>query len=430
MNINEVNGSRQISENPELRVEQPSTETPRPKPPEPPENETIEDHVESQENQDTPKQDEPDTKPALDRKKMIMLGGGLLAAVLFFVITAVIGRSPSKGAESPRVSSQDRQKDMNKPKGSLAPLMDTVRKPDAGDVDGQLTPNDIKRMRSEVGANPFSTVDRSQSQPPVKPVVNASLGSVPSFADTQQKWEEPRPYGESAQPSAAQTQQQQNALKETSLVFVRSETKSQAGSSKLNSNDDDAPLLEVSPGSRILAKLQEQVSSADPTPVVAVVEYTYALGDQVVIPAGATITGHMQQVDRYGDVGVKFDEVDYGGRTEKIEAVGKGLDLGPIKGVVTGKDTGKSLLVRSISGIGSTLAMVLGTNTSSAFSEDDLIRERLAENIGTAGDSEIMNMAANSKIVVSVPADTKIYVVFTKHEATQPTLHKVTTLNP
>ena len=45
-----------------------------------------------------------------------------------------------------------------------------------------------------------------------------------------------------------------------------------------------------------------------------------------------------------------------------------------------------------------------------------MLRERLAENIGTAGDSEVMSLNANSHVVVSVPADTKIYVVFTKHE--------------
>ena len=48
-----------------------------------------------------------------------------------------------------------------------------------------------------------------------------------------------------------------------------------------------------------------------------------------------------------------------------------------------------------------------------------------SENIGTAGDSEVMNLNANSRVVVSVPADTKIYVVFTKHEQSPAELHKV-----
>lgn len=71
------------------------------------------------------------------------------------------------------------------------------------------------------------------------------------------------------------------------------------------------------------------------------------------------------------------------------------------------------------------LAEVAGNNTSAAFSEDDMLRERLAENIGTAGDSEVMSLNANSRVVVSVPADTKIYVVFTNHEQSPSELHEI-----
>ena len=35
-----------------------------------------------------------DKKPGLDKRKTLLLGGGLLAAVLFFVFTALLGRSP------------------------------------------------------------------------------------------------------------------------------------------------------------------------------------------------------------------------------------------------------------------------------------------------------------------------------------------------
>jgi hypothetical protein len=54
-----------------------------------------------------------------------------------------------------------------------------------------------------------------------------------------------------------------------------------------------------------------------------------------------------------------------------------------------------------------------------------MLRERLAQNIGTAGDTEIMSLNASSRLVVSVPADTKIYIVFTKHEQSSSELHKV-----
>jgi hypothetical protein len=182
--------------------------------------------------------------------------------------------------------------------------------------------------------------------------------------------------------------------------------------------------LDLPPGTRIQAKLETQISSAVVAPVVAVVEYTYAIGDRIVVPAGARVYGQLQQADRSGLVSVKFDEIELlDGAREKVDAVGTGLDLGPIKGNVYGKNTGKNFLVRAASGIGSVLAEVAGNNTSGAFSEDDMLRERLAENVGTAGDSEVMNLNANSRVVVSVPADTKIYIVFTKREQTPAGLH-------
>jgi hypothetical protein len=49
----------------------------------------------------------------------------------------------------------------------------------------------------------------------------------------------------------------------------------------------------------------------------------------------------------------------------------------------------------------------------------------LPKNIGNAGDAQIMNLAANSRVLVSVLADTKVYVVYTKHEQSPVTLGKV-----
>jgi type IV secretory pathway VirB10-like protein len=352
----------------------------------------------------------------ISKSKLILLGGGLAVAVLFFVFTAIVGKSPKKPAPVRQVSQQAEQEQTNPPKGSVTPLMDTPRTPAPDNTSGQLGPSDIRRTRS---------LDSGATTKPVaaKPVVASSLGAVPSFADTQQKWEDPAPYG--GTPPAETPQTQQNSLKETSIIFVRSQAQNQAGPApRVISDDDGAPRLDLTPGTRIQAKLEAQISSAVVAPVVAVVEYTYAIGDRIVVPAGARVYGQLQQADRSGLVSVKFDEIELlDGAREKIDAVGTGLDLGPIKGNVYGKNTGKNFLVRAASGIGSVLAEVAGNNTSAAFSEDDMLRERLAENVGTAGDSEVMSLNANSRVVVSVPADTKIYIVFTKHEQTPAELH-------
>ena len=355
---------------------------------------------------------------AMSKGKLLLLGCGLLAAVLFFVITATVSKSPKRPAAIKPPSQQAKMEQPKPTKGSVTPLMDTERKPAPENTSGQLGPDDIRRTRS---------LDKSTTEKPMvaKPAVASSLGSVPSFADTQQEWQDPAPYGGS--PASQTPQSPQNSLKEPSIIFVRSVAQNQvAVAPRVNTDDDGVPRLELSPGMRIQAKLETQISSAVSAPVVAVAEYTYAIGDRVLVPAGARVYGQLQQADRSGLVSVKFDEIELlDGAREKIDAVGTGLDLGPIKGIVYGKNTGKNFLVRAASGLGSVLAEVAGNNTSAAFSEEDILRQRLAENIGSAGDSEVMRINANSRIVVFVPADTKIYVVFTRHEQTPAALHKM-----
>jgi hypothetical protein len=368
-----------------------------------------------------------DAKGADDigKSKLVLLGGGLVIAVLFFVFTAIVGKSPKKGITGKPSTQQAKQEGPKQPKGSVTPVMETILTPAPDNVGDQLGPGDIRRTRSSDGRTASGTNSGLTTNPAaVRPIPGESLGNVPSFADTQQKWQEPRPYGET--PPTPQTQQQQNALKEPSLIFVRSQVLSQSPAARSNPDGDGAPLLEMTPGTRIQAKLETQISSAVKAPVVAVVEYTYAIGDRIVVPAGARIYGQLQQADRSGLVSVKFDEIELlDGAREKIDAIGAGLDLGPIQGNVYGKNSGKNFLVRAASGLASVLAEIAGNNSSAAFSEDDMLRERVAENIGTAGDSEVMNLNANSHVVVSVPADTKIYIVFTKHEGSSSKLRKM-----
>jgi len=363
----------------------------------------------------------------LSKGKLLLLGGGLAVAVLFFIITAIAGHTPKKQIAAKPPSQQQKQAETKPTKGSVTPVMDTVRTTAPDNAAGQLGPGDIRRTRALAGSTVLKSNSDATDQPVTsKPRAGRTLASVPTFEETQQKWEDPAPYGEASNQPTTQSQQQ-NALKEPSLVFVRSVTQSSAGAlSNTSTSVDATPRLDLTPGTRIEAKLETQISSAVLTPVVAVVEYTYAIGDKIVLPAGARVYGSLQQADRSGLVSVKFEEVELlDGARVKIEAVGTGLDLGPIKGNVYGKNTGKNFLVRAASGIGSVLAEVAGNNSSAAFSESDMLRERLAENIGTAGDTEMMSLNANSRVVVSVPADTKIYIVFTKHTENTAELHKV-----
>jgi hypothetical protein len=116
---------------------------------------------------------------------------------------------------------------------------------------------------------------------------------------------------------------------------------------------------------------------------------------------------------------ISFSSIEFaGGETVPIEAIASDMNLQGLKGKVTGKQAGKSLLVRSLSGLGETVAMVVGAPSgNSAFSEDDLIRMRLADNVGNAGDQQVMQMMTMQHIVVSVPAGKEIYIIFEKSQA-------------
>ena len=426
MNRHAMNGAgnREVPIDMEEAAELETKERPRQKPPFPPELETIAGRPETPPAESYATRADLKGAAGMEKNKLILLGGALLVAVLFFVFTAVSGRSPGRRDLTGKQPSQQSQQPNSNPfHGSVTPLMDAAPTPSSDNTSGQIHAGDIERTRSTTS---------SHKPPASRPAVNNSLGSVPSFSDTQQKWEEPRPYGAPAPGSPAQVQQQQNTLKEPSLVFVRSPRQNHPESSTAGTTtEDDAPALNLTPGTRIEAKLETQISSVVEAPVVAVVQYTYALGNKVVVPAGARVYGHLEQANRSGYVSVKFYELDLlDGAREKIDAVGTDLDLGPIKGKVFGKNTGRNFLVQAASGLGSAAAMLVGNNNSAAFSENDMLRQQVAENMGQAGDSEVMNLAANSRVVVTVPADTKIYVVFTRHEQTPATLHRVASNSP
>ena len=426
MNRHAMNGAgnREAPINVEEATELETKEWPRQKPPFPPDAETVAGRSETPPAESYATRADLKGAAGMEKSRLILLGGGLLLAVLFFVFTAISGRSPGRRNLTGKQPSQPSQQPNSNPfHGSVTPLMDATRTPSSDNTGGQVHAGDIERTRSTTS---------SHKPPASRPAANSSLGSVPSFSDTQQKWEEPRPYGTPAPGSPAPLQQQQNTLKEPSLVFVRSPRQNHPESSTAGTTtEDSAPALDLTPGTRIEAKLETQISSVVQAPVVAVVQYTYALGNKVVVPAGARVYGHLEQANRSGYVSVKFYELELlDGAREKIDAVGTGLDLGPIKGKVFGKNTGRNFLVQAASGLGSAAAMLVGNNNSAAFSENDMLRQQVAENMGQAGDSEIMNLAVNSRVVVTVPADTKIYVVFTRHEQTPATLHRVASNSP
>lgn len=201
-------------------------------------------------------------------------------------------------------------------------------------------------------------------------------------------------------------------MEKSSLMYVR---KVSAGTAGLQTINDAVPQLGLGlgTGTRLRARLESAASTAVRAPVLAVVEYNYERDGEIIVPAGAKAVGHIRNATRSGDVDLQFDSLLMpDGSSVPIEAAATDLDLRPLKGKVSGKNTGKNVLARSLSGIGQAGAMFLGQGSlSQPLSESDLMRERVSNNIGETGDEEVSRLAINQQIVVTVAAGAPIYVV-------------------
>jgi len=170
-----------------------------------------------------------------------------------------------------------------------------------------------------------------------------------------------------------------------------------------------------------VARLQTPVSTAVKTPVVAAIEYNYEQDGQVVIPAGSKAFGELDQANEQGYVGIHFHEIQLPDEaTQKIDGRAMGLDYKPLAGKVTGRNTSKRFLVRTLSGMGTILAATVGVQgggINDTLTNNVLLRERLMNNIGMAGDSQLNELAQRQNIVVTVAGNTRFYIVLGKSAA-------------
>jgi hypothetical protein len=185
---------------------------------------------------------------------------------------------------------------------------------------------------------------------------------------------------------------------------------------------DEAYLLP--PGTRLIARLDTATTSALRTPVVASVEYNYERDGTIVVPAGAKVIGDVRQASPDGSINVRFHTLQMPDGTDaSIEATAMSLDLKPLKGTVSGKNTGKKILSRTLSGIGTVAAYVVGGGgggLSSAVTGETLLRDRVASNIALTGEEQLRNAAYSQNITVTLPANTRLYIVLQRTAASVP----------
>jgi hypothetical protein len=298
------------------------------------------------------------------------------------------------------------QENSDPTKAATPMLSADVRSTDAA-LAGQLTPEDIDRTsRTGMARRPTAA---TATAPKTNSPQDYALTKV-DFSDPSvgQGTTNPNP-----PPSASDSL---SDLKKPSLVFVRSaEAKPTLRS---NAPDDTEETLALAVGTRLVARLQTPVSSAVAAPIVAVVEYNYERNGQIVLAAGSKVLGRLTQVNPSGYVGIQFSRVEMpDGTVEKIDASAMSLNFGPLKGDVSGKKTGTKFLVRSLTGMGtiaSYLAGPQGSASSGLISPNTLMRERLADNVSTAGQEDLNSLAFNQNLVVTLPGNTRFYIVVQK----------------
>lgn len=258
-----------------------------------------------------------------------------------------------------------------------------------------------------------------------KQTTATNLGDVRPFDNSQ--WQA-APYQSGSQPASAPgdsptpstdavaSRNEHDAMDKASLVFVKNRDSSPTSPGLQSAGHDVDWGIGLSPGTRLRARLESAISTAVRTPVVAVIEYNYEQNGEIVIPAGAKAFGHLDAADRSGYVGIRFESLMMpDGTFVNLEATATDLQLRPLRGRVEGKNTGKRILVRSFAGVGEIAATMVGRGSlNQPLSESDLLRERVSNNIGQASDQTVANLVITERIVVSVPADTAIYVVLQK----------------
>jgi hypothetical protein len=223
------------------------------------------------------------------------------------------------------------------------------------------------------------------------------------------------------------------ALRKSSFVYVRTNVGSVAvGAGIVPTIQQRRPTTLLAQGTKLVARLQYEASSAAKVPVVAVIEYNYEQNGDLIIPAGTKAYGTLSQVTPQGWVTIKFDALEYpNGEQEKINGSSLSMEQGVLQGIVNGKNTGKKFLTRTLTGIGTIAAFAVGgRGLGGQVDNSILLRERLSSNVAMGGEQELAMLAFQQNIVVTVPANTRFYLVLNEPGVSAPSSFEGTTTPP
>jgi hypothetical protein len=109
------------------------------------------------------------------------------------------------------------------------------------------------------------------------------------------------------------------------------------------------------------------------------------------------------------------------GDQETISGSAISIERTALRGDVNGKNSAKKFLTRALTGVGTIAAFAVGgRGLTGGIDNSVLLRERLASNIALAGEQELAMLAYQQNIVVTVPANTRFYLVLHEAGVTRP----------
>jgi hypothetical protein len=372
---------------------------------------------------------------------LLLAGGTLIALIAVILALSTTAKTKRRSDSDPQRANSGQQDTASEPTKRITPADQLA--PERQNEEDSVTPADIARTKNAIKM-PGQKTSETTSTPGVTPnapggAVNApgtatpagkQLATIEPFQQPKIGVQQQQPWA--PQPYAGQPYSGPSGLQASSQEAIRLQKEEVTKASMVFTLRRQQPVFQAtgSPGItnfgletgfHVAVRLEASASSAVAAPVTAVVEYNYQRNGQILIPAGSRAIGKIDGADRQGNVGISFFSIDLpDGTPVPISAVAVDTNLRTVKGVVTGSNRGKGIIVGTLSGIGQAAAMLVGQSSSSmnaAYSQNDVIRDRLAQNAGSVGDTQVQRLIASEKIVVTVPAGTELYMVFTKPAA-------------
>lgn len=347
---------------------------------------------------------------------LVILAGASLACLFLFIglFTTDAGSAKKARGTSPKLG-RPANAEANPETSVRSPVPQLSVNQQPYEEPNELTEQDVLGTMRNRGAT------APPQGPPVRDLASADF-SDPALAEAYRRQNltpPPRPapvtnWGEAI--AEHQGRQQQAAppvpvddLRKPSLVYVRSQTvatQARPAMQRVQRN-----LLQQ--GTALIARLQHGVSSAAKAPVIAVVEYNYEDDGVIVVPAGTKAYGELTGATPQGWVTLKFHTLEFpSGETEEIDGSALGMQRQALRGEVSGQNHGKRFLTRALTGVGTIAAFAVGgRGMSGGIDNSILLRERVASNVALAGEQEMSRLAYQQNIVVTVPANTRFYVV-------------------